>query len=185
MRLKSGLSLVLLALALSAAPARAWADTLITPFTGVNFGGDAKTHRPTFGGAVTFVGRSLGLEVELARTNRFFGDNPTQASVTTLTAAAVGGADIRGRGIKPYFLTGAGLLRTGVQVSGVLNDTSYNNFAILIGGGLNALVSDHFGIRADIRYFRRLERPSSLGIIPIASNFDFFRATIGFNLHFD
>jgi opacity protein-like surface antigen len=179
-----GLSCVMLCVVGLSLPTVVQADTLITPFAGLTFGGDAKVHRPAFGAGVTFVGRSLGLEVELARVNRFFGDDPTSADVTTLTASVVGGADIHGRGFKPYFLTGAGLLRTGVQLGALLNDTSYNNFAILIGGGANVLVNDHLGFRADLRYFRRLERQSDLGIIPIASNFDFFRFTIGLNLHF-
>jgi opacity protein-like surface antigen len=167
-----------------ALPRVASADTLITPFVGTTFGGDAKEHRPTFGAGVTFVGRSLGLEVELGRTNKFFGDGETSADVTTLTAALVGGADIHGRGFKPYFLTGAGLMRTGVALSDLLSDTSYNNFAILLGAGANVLVSDHLGFRGDVRYFRRLERQSDVGILPIASNFDFWRATVGLQLHF-
>jgi hypothetical protein len=171
-------------LCLAALPAVAAADTLITPFVGTTFGGDAKVHRPAFGAGVTFVGRSLGLEVELARVNRFFGPNSTSADVTTLTAAVVGGADIRGRGFKPYFLTGAGLLRTGVALGNLLSDTSYNNFALLFGGGANVLANDHVGFRADLRYYRRLERQSDLGIIPIASNFDFWRATVGVDFHF-
>lgn len=184
MRVKPAVGALMLVTALCLAPAAARADTLITPFVGVTFGGDAKVHRPTLGGSVTFVGRSLGLEVELARTNKFFGNDSTSANVTTLTAALVGGADIRGRGLKPYFLTGAGLMRTGVALTAVLNDTSYNNFAIFLGGGVNVLVSDLVGFRGDLRYYRRLERQSSLGIIPIASNFDYWRASLGFNLHF-
>lgn len=165
-------------------PSVSAADTLITPFVGTTFGGDAKVHRPAFGAGVTFVGRSLGLEVELARVNKFFGTASTSADVTTFTAAVVGGADIRGRGFKPYFLTGAGLLRTGVSLGNLLNDTSYNNFALLFGGGANVLANDHVGFRADLRYYRRLERQSDLGIIPIASNFDFWRATVGVDFHF-
>jgi opacity protein-like surface antigen len=171
-------------LGLAGVPAIATADTLITPFVGTTFGGDAKVHRPAFGAGVTFVGRSLGLEVELARVNKFFGADATSADVTTLTAAVVGGADIRGRGVKPYFLTGAGLLRTGVSLGNLLDDTSYNNFALLFGGGVNVLANDHVGVRADLRYYRRLERQSDLGIIPIASNFDFWRATVGVDFHF-
>ncbi len=184
MRFKSGMVAAALAVSCAAAPRVASADTLITPFVGTTFGGDAKEHRPTFGAGVTFVGRSIGLELELGRTSKFFGDNATSADVTTLTAALVGSADIRGRGIKPYFLTGAGLMRTGVALGNLLDDTSYNNFAILLGAGVNVLASDHVGFRGDVRYFRRLERQSDVGILPIASNFDFWRATIGLQLHF-
>lgn len=184
MRAKLGVLLVVLGLGLLAAPRTASADILLTPFTGVTFGGDATVHRPTFGASATLVGRSLGLEVELGRTNNFFGSDQVPADVTTLTASVVGGADIRGRGFKPYFLTGAGLMRTNVSLNNLLGDTSYNNFAILLGGGANVLFTDHIGVRADLRYFRRLERQSDLGIIPIASNFDFWRVTIAAQFHF-
>jgi opacity protein-like surface antigen len=184
MRVRMGLMAIGAVLSLAAVPVVASADTLITPFVGMTFGGDAKVHRPAFGTGVTFVGRSLGLEVELARVNKFFGGNSTSPDVTTLTAAVVGGADIRGRGFKPYFLTGAGLMRTGVSLGNLVSDTSYNNFALLLGGGANVLASDHVGFRVDLRYYRRLERQSDLGIIPIASNFDFWRATAGVDFHF-
>lgn len=164
-----------------AAPAAG--ETIVTPFLGVTFGGDAKVHRPTVGAGVTIVGRSLGLELEAANTKRFFG-NASPANVMTLTASLVGGADEPGTGVKPYFLAGAGLMRTNVTLATVLNDTSYNNFAVLLGGGLNAFFTYNFGIRADVRYFRRLERPSGAGVIPIASNFDFWRFTVGFDGRF-
>jgi hypothetical protein len=84
------------------APAPAAAETIVTPFFGVTFGGDAPVRRPTLGAGVTLVGRSLGLELEAANTKKFFGDaNPT--SVTTLTAAVVGGADEPGTGVKSTF----------------------------------------------------------------------------------
>ncbi len=184
MRLKTWFVALVTVVVVGLHPGAALADTLLTPFVGVTFGGDATVKRPTFGGSVTFVGRSIGLEIELAKTPKFFGNDSTQADVTTFTASLVGGADLRGRGVKPYFLAGAGLMRTGVALGALLSDTSYNNFAILLGGGINVLVTDHVGFRGDLRYFRRLERQSDLGIIPIASNFDFWRASLGFNLHF-
>ena len=173
-----------LALVTLGAAAPASAEIILTPFAGITLGGDAPEHRPAFGGGVTFVGRSIGLEIEAARVRRFFGNQPPSADVTTLTAALVGGADEPGYGAKPYFLAGAGLLRTNVSLANVLNDTSYNNFAILLGGGLNVFFKDTGGLRGDLRYFRRLERPSNLGVIPIASNFDFFRLTVGLDLRF-
>jgi opacity protein-like surface antigen len=120
---------------LLAAPSPARADIVLNPFVGIHFGGDAREKPRTFGGNVTFVGRSLGLEIEAARTNDFFGDG--SSNVSLLTASLVGGADLPGTGVKPYFLAGVGLLRTNVDFQDILDDTSYNNFAILLGGGLN------------------------------------------------
>lgn len=182
MRLRAGLVAVAIALTASFVPTTASADIVLSPFAGIHFGGDAPDKPKTFGGNVTFVGRSIGLEIEAARTNDFFGAN--SANVSLLTASLVGGADLPGTGVKPYFLAGAGLLRTNVAFSDIADDLSYNNFAILLGGGLNVYITDHVGLRGDLRYMRRLERQSSLGVIPIASNFDFWRAVVGLNIRF-
>lgn len=182
MRFRAWLTAATVITAVLAAPSSARADIVLTPFVGVNFGGDTPKTPLAFGGGVTFVGRSIGLEIEATRTNDFFNDGGTNVSL--LTASLVGGADLPGKGVKPYFLAGAGLLRTNTAFEDILDDTSYNNFAIMLGGGLNAYFTDHLGLRGDIRYYRRLERPSSLGVIPIASNFDFWRATVGFNIRF-
>lgn len=182
MRLRTGLVASALAATLAALPSPAQADIVLSPFTGVHFGGDAREKPTTFGGNVTFVGRSLGLEIDAARTGDFFGDGAS--TVSMLTASLVGGADLPGSGVKPYFLAGAGLLRTNVDFANIADDTSYNNFAILLGGGLNVYLTDHVGLRGDLRYVRRLERQSDVGIIPIASNFDFWRATVGLNIRF-
>lgn len=181
MRLRGWLAASIVSLGLMALPSTAQADIVLTPFAGINFGGDTPKKPLTFGGGVTFVGRSIGLEVDASRTNNFFSDGTTD--VTLVTATLVGGADLPGTGVKPYFLSGVGLLRTNVALADVLNNTSYNNFTIVLGGGLNVYITDHVGLRGDVRYYRRLERPSNVGL-PIASNFDFFRATVGLNIRF-
>jgi opacity protein-like surface antigen len=182
MRLRRWLIASALIVSVTALPSPAHADIVLSPFAGVNFGGDATEKPMTFGGNVTFVGRSLGLEIDAARSNDFFGED--SASVTMLSASLVGGADLPGTGVKPYFLAGAGLLRTNVEFANILNETSYNNFAVVLGGGLNAYITDHVGLRGDLRYVRRLEKDSDAGIIPIESNFDFWRATVGVNIRF-
>lgn len=184
MHSRRGLAAMIIACGLFLLPSPARADIVLTPFYGVTFGGDAPKARPSFGGGITFVGRSIGLEIEGTRTPDFFADSGTRANVTTLTAALVGGGDPPGAGVKPYFLSGVGLMRTNVSAAALLDDTSYNNFAILLGVGLNAFFTDELGLRADLRYFRRLERPSGSGVIPIASNFDFWRFIVGFNARF-
>lgn len=182
MRFQTWLAPALVALTVMAGARPAEADIVLSPFLGVHFAGDATERPMSLGGSVTFVGRSIGLEVEAARANDFFGADT--ANLTTLTAALVAGADLPGRGVKPYFLAGAGLMRTGIEFSQILDDTSYNNFAVLLGVGLNGYVTNHVAIRGDVRYLRRLERESDVGILPIASNFDFFRATVGINIRF-
>jgi hypothetical protein len=184
MRMKVCVWTLAVVLGSMAIPAAAHADILLSPFAGVTFGGDANAHARTVGGAVTFVGRSIGLELEAGRTNNFFRGDQSGTDVTNLSLSFVAGADLRGRGVKPYFLAGAGLLRTRVKGTAVVQDVHYNDFAIDLALGVNALVSDHFGFRGEVRYFRRLERASENGVIPIAGNFDFFRAIVGLDVHF-
>lgn len=170
-------------LLLSPAPARA--DVMLSPFAGVTFGGDAKAHKPTFGGAVTFFGNGLGFEFELAHTPNFFGDELADTNVTTISANIVGGGDVKNaKNVKVYFVAGVGLMRTGLSASELTEEAHYNNFGINLGGGVNYLITQHVGLTGGVRYFRRLEKASDNGVIPIASNFDFFRATLGVIAHF-
>jgi opacity protein-like surface antigen len=172
-----------LAAALAVPSTAAAADTLISPLVGVTFGADAPAAKPTFGGSVTFFGNSAGLELEYARTSNFFDENP-EASVTTATASFIVGGNPDGKGTKPYALVGVGLIRPNVKGTDIFDDVHYNDFGIVLGIGVNSLVTDHVGVRGDLRYYRALQGPSDNGVIPIASNFDFFRAVVGLSLYF-
>lgn len=161
-------------------------DTLLSPFYGVTFGGDATQHRPVFGGSATFFGAGAGLEIEAARAPKFFGKDIGENSLTSLTGAFVVGGDPRGnKKASPYFLVGAGLVRTNVDdAAHLINDVHFNDFAIVLGGGVNAMLSYHVGIRGDVRYYRKLSSASENGVIPFAGTFDFWRGTVGLALFF-
>ena len=87
MRLRVWLVASVVALAVTVMPASAHADIVLSPFAGIHFGGDAPDKPSTLGGSVTFVGRSLGLEVEASRTNDFFGDGTAVTGATEGTRA--------------------------------------------------------------------------------------------------
>jgi opacity protein-like surface antigen len=60
--------------------------------------------------------------------------------------------------IRPYALVGAGLLRENLEFTGATNvpPIHRNHFGLDVGGGLIGFVSEHVGLRGDIRYFRLL-----------------------------
>lgn len=186
MKSKHAVVVSALALLLAALPAPARADTYLSPFVGLTFGGDATERAPVYGASLAILGYSAGLEVEYAQSPDFFGDGSGGAdtSVTTLFASFQVGGNPMGQGVKPYVLTGAGLIRTAVSGAGLVEDVDYNDFGLTIGAGVVALFSSRVGLRGDLRYFRRLERQSDNGILPIASNFDFFRATAAASFRF-
>jgi opacity protein-like surface antigen len=181
MKINTNLVLILVAIATALAPAAAAADTYVSPFVGVTFGRDAPVTRPTFGGAVTFMGRGIGLEVEVGHTPDFFGDEGPEADITTIGASYVAGGDQRGAGVKPYALVGLALLRTSV---GDIQNGTENKVALNLGAGLVGFFNATIGLRGEIRYFRGLQGQSDTPLIPVASNFDFWRAIAAVSFRF-
>ncbi|MGE0704125.1 MAG: outer membrane beta-barrel protein [Vicinamibacterales bacterium] len=159
--------------ALFLAPATASADTFVSPFVGVVFGGETDDTRPNFGAQVTLMGRGLGLELEAAHTPDFF----EGLSITTYSANYVAGGDATAGGWKPFGSVGVTLMRA----SG--DGESQNKFAVNLGGGIVALFTDAIGIRGEIRYFRRLQDDEE-GLFPRPDVFDYWRAAGGLVFRF-
>jgi hypothetical protein len=183
LRILSGVLVTCGVLVGSTVPAAA--DTYVSPFIGLTFGGDAGEHAPVYGVAVSVLGRSAGIEIEYGHSPDFFGDGATgtTANVTTLSASYKVGGNPMGRGWRPYALTGVGLVRSRVRNADLLDDVSYNDFGLTFGAGVVGMLSSRVGIRGDLRYVRRLERQSD-NVLPIASNFDFFRAAAALSVRF-
>jgi opacity protein-like surface antigen len=184
MKMKSAVAMLVMLAALLVRPAPAHAETYLTPFLGVTFGADAKLHKATYGLSLAYLGHSAGIEIEYANTPDFFGAGIGSNNVTTFMGRFVVGGNTQGRGVKPFVAVGAGLIRSHVEAQNLLSNVHYNDFGLDIGAGVNAFFSPNVGIRGDIRYFRQLQSPSSNRIIPIASNFDFWRGTIGVSFLF-
>ena len=161
-------------LAVVAAPAVAAADTYVSPFYGITFAADAKEKAPIYGASVSLLGRSAGLEVEFGYSPNFFGD-AAKANVTTLMLGFQAGGNTMGKGVKPYAVVGAGLMRTQIDNSQLLNGVDSNDFGLSIGAGVNAFFTPNVGIRADVRYYRQLQDPTGDNGIPIATKFDYWR----------
>lgn len=168
--LKSSAVLSAALAALMVTPAIAAADTYVSPIVSVVFGGDTDDSKVGFGGTVTFMGNGMGLEVEVAHTPDFF----EGLNVTTYSVGYVAGGDAGAGGIKPFGVAGVTLMRASVD-----GFDAENKFAINLGAGIVALFNETVGIRAEIRYFRRVEDDEA-GLVPLEDEiFDYFRAGFG------
>lgn len=195
-----------------AAPTRASADWLFTPFVGMNFGGgfgddfgdfeDEFENRGTFGASLAWMGAGImGFEIDFGYAPNFF--EPTEGSgnfeygtnnVTTLMANVIVGAPIGGQtgmGIRPYASGGVGLIRSRLDIEDFF-DASSNDLGFNAGGGIGGFFSDNIGLRADVRYFRSITGDNDddeddddidFDVIDIGS-FNFWRGTIGVTFRF-
>ena len=195
---------VCLVLAGSAVPASA--DWLLTPYLGLTFGksadfgdvGDFEDNfekRMTYGINAAWMGAGIiGFEADLGSTPNFFattGGNSNfqfgDSNVTTLMgnvvlAAPIGGTT--GAGFRPYGSAGVGLLRSNVDGGRLFKDLSQNELGFNIGGGGHVFFADNIGLRADIRYFRALQKGDDGGNDLDLSNFSFWRGTLGVTFRF-
>jgi opacity protein-like surface antigen len=193
----------------AAAPAKASADWLFTPFVGLNFGGsgtfsgdlgdfdDEFEKRSTFGASLAWMGGGVfGFELDFGYSPNFFesteGDGDFvygDSNVTTLMANVVVGAPVGGQsgmGIRPYASGGVGLIRTRIDDVDDLFGDAKSNFGMNVGGGVAGFFSDNIGLRGDVRYFRSLQDEDGDG-----DNFDFnlgsfsfWRGSIGVTFRF-
>ncbi len=166
------------------APADARAQVMITPYGGVTFGGDAPATNLTTGASLTFMGDVAGFEVDLGYTPDFFDEGGDEivligdGNVTTFMGNLVLGP---GEGVvRPYFVAGVGLARSRRDLGDLFDDVTTNEWALGIGGGVVGFLSDHVGLRGDVRYIRGLEDPEDDDNPDLQiGKFDFWRATIG------
>lgn len=191
-----------------AAPAHASADWLFTPFIGVNWGGAATTsiegedfedefeRRMNFGASLGWMGAGIaGFEIDFGYSPNFFeetsGDDNFEfgdSNVTTLMANVVLGAPIGGQtglGIRPYAVGGIGIIKSRIDDAEQLFDVDKNNWGFNLGAGVTAFMSDNFGIRGDVRYFRSLEDEEQGDDLDIGlADFRFWRGTVGATFRF-
>ena len=163
----------LVAVATAAAPAKASADWLFTPFIGATFGGSADVagggdsfsdnfdKRGTYGASLEWMGGGVDrASASTSATRRTSSRTPTRAefgdgNVTTLMANLIVGAPLGG--VRPYASGGVGLMKQKVDDVGQFFDTiDSTDFGFNAGAGVMGFFSDNVGIRGDIRYFRSM-----------------------------
>jgi hypothetical protein len=180
-RLISTFILAAATLAVSAVPAHA--DGFLSPYIGVNFGGDTTENSTTFGGALGFIGDKAGFEIDFGYTPEFFGSDTLDVDgklVTVMANVLVGG---RRGGFSPYFAFGGGLIRTDISVlDDVLDlDAATNSFGGNVGAGFFA-GGQNLTIRGDVRYFRAFDFDDGLDLDVVEDTLGFWRATVGVGL---
>ena len=194
---KRAIGAALVALARAPVPARA--DTLLTPFFGVNFGGDAgkefseafDTSQFNWGGSIALMGGGIfGIEADLGFSPDFYGKTDLGGSnVLTATGNLLIGIPFGGQqgfGVRPYGVVGAGLLRSKSDFGTGVAEIDENDLTWSAGGGVLLFFGTRAGLRFDARYFRTFDDLEILGI-PIAQSpgkVDFTRGSLGFVLRF-
>jgi opacity protein-like surface antigen len=148
----------------TAAPAGA--QWVVTPYLGINVGGDVETGKGGPGVSVGFFGGGLGFEFDLQRFQHFFKDqdvadivSDSGADLDTDAISFMGNvvAPIRIPGaanLRPYGTAGLGVIRAMFDSANDRFDTAQNNLGFNIGGGVMYALNDRFGVRVDLRYFR-------------------------------
>jgi len=172
------------------APAAARADWTVSPFVGLNAGGDATRTSPSTGVTAGWTGTNgLGAEFDLGDSPEFFEQNGflTSRRVVTMMGNIVygvpwGKTDM----VRPYVSGGAGVLKTTLTEAGGLFTLDRDKLGMNVGGGITGWANKSVGIRADVRYFRGLRKQDAdandFGLD--LSTFHFWRASIGLAVRF-
>ena len=192
----------------AAAPAKASADWMLTPFIGMNWGGTAAftdslgdfedkfEQRMNFGAGLSWMGAgALGFEVDFGFSPNFFanttGDSNFEfgdSNVTTLMANLKVGAPFGGQhggGIRPYASGGLGLIKTRIDDPDQLFDVNSTDWGLNVGGGVAGFFSDNIGVQGDVRYFRSLQDNEPDDEFDVAlGSFSFWRGTVGLVFRF-
>ncbi|AMY12790.1 hypothetical protein LuPra_06072 [Luteitalea pratensis] len=180
-------SLVMAAFAASPAAAQTTGG-LVTPFVGVATGTPIDENRTVYGGSIGATGSVIGFEFDFGYSPNFyeieddFGELGSSGSVSTLMGNLLIGLPL-GR-VRPYATFGAGLMRSNLDVFDVFDDLDRSDFGVNYGGGVMAFLTDHVGIRGDIRHFRSLQNDDLDDSFTDPGDFDlgdftFWRATAG------
>jgi opacity protein-like surface antigen len=189
------LSLVLTAVT----PGLARADFLITPFFGVNFGGDSgqelsnavDASQYNWGVSIAWMGAGVfGVEGDIGYSDDFFGKTDRGGSSllsmsgNLLLGIPFGGQE--GFGVRPYGVVGVGVVRPEGDAFPEAEAFGDNRVAWNFGGGVKVFFASHVGMRADVRYFRTFEAVDVLDIDLDADtgDLDFTRGSIGLILRF-
>lgn len=177
-------------------PARAFAQTdlLIVPFVGAKFAGHttiglaeptAGQKKITFGlsGAI-LTDEFLGVEADVEQTPQFFGHGLGQTVTTSVVTTLMGNViiavpkAITQDSLRPYVVSGVGLMHARVSTTAGLLDTKSNLLGLNIGGGVIGFVSPRAGARFELRHFKNLTNDSN-AVTFGGTRLSFWRLTAG------
>ncbi|MGE0450729.1 MAG: outer membrane beta-barrel protein [Vicinamibacterales bacterium] len=146
---------------LISAPTAARAEGFVNPWAGVVFD-NSQGDEGNWGFGVNAGAMGAGIiggEIDFGYLPNFYGDvvdnHVLNLMGNLIVGIPVGGT--RGAGFRPYVTGGLGLIRSSIDTA-VVTDTAAvtNDFGYNLGFGAMGYFSDHFGVRADVKYFREL-----------------------------
>jgi opacity protein-like surface antigen len=203
MRLRRCVLLTVAVVTWMAAPARA--QWMIAPYLGANVSGDVEQGKGGPGGSAGYLGRRFGFEFDVMRYQHFFKDSEVfpldPAAPPNCTSAVREAGDpctdidtdaigfmgnvvlpLRVQGApkwRPYGTVGLGVIRAWTNEQG----RHQNNLGFNGGGGLMYSVSQHVGLRGDLRYFRVfVDENTREGVLP--RDYGFLRVSFGITVEF-
>lgn len=173
-------------IALVCAPAPARADGWVSPFIGTNFGNNSGDGRVNVGVNAGAMGAGIiGAELDFGYAPSFFGNAGRFGSnyVMDLMGNLIVGVPVggtHGKGVRPYATVGAGLIRSQITggVGNSIVEVADNEVGLNAGAGVMGFLSQHVGLRGDVRYFRNLSGNSTINNIDFGA-FHFWRASFG------
>jgi hypothetical protein len=181
------------------APALAQTDLLIIPFIGIKFAGHTSIaigeptvsqKKSTFGVSTTVLSdKFLGVEADVEQTPQFFGPGiqrtVSTSGVTTLTGNLVVAVPkaITQESLRPYIVSGVGLIHAHVKTQAGVLDTTSNLLGLDIGGGVIGFISPRAGARFELRHFKNLTNDSNAVTIG-GTRLSFWRLTAGLVLRY-
>jgi len=200
----------LVLIASAAAPSKASADWLFTPFVGWNWGGTANLfsgddfddefeQKAMFGASFGWMGAGIiGLEADLGYSPNFFEQTAGSgnfefgdSNLTTFMGNLIIGIPIGGQsgvGFRPYAVGGVGVIKSRIDGAEDLFEIDSTNWGFNVGAGAMFFFNDKVGLRGDVRYFRSLQDDDleDLDDFPDVglANFRFWRGTVGVTIRF-
>jgi len=169
------------------AATQAHTQGFISPMLGANFGGvsgcpqlnGCKNEQTNLSLSVGKFGTFFGAETEVAYSPKFFGEaDGLSSNVLTVMGNVMLGP--KAGPVRPFILAGLGVMKTNFELrtSSVLttNDTA---FGYNVGAGVVALVSDHFGLRGDARYFHSFPDVAIAGFTLASTKLNYSRVSAG------
>ena len=200
MRLRRCVLLTVAVVAWTAAPAGA--QWMVAPYLGMNVSGDVEQGKGGPGGSAGYLGGRIGFELDVMRYQHFFKDSdvfpldpaappnctpsagPRCTDIDTDAAGFMGNVVLpvrlqRTAKWRPYATTGLGLIRAWTNEA----DRHQNNLGFNAGGGVIYSLSQHVGLRGDLRYFLVLvDENNREGVL--FRDYGFLRVSFGITAEF-
>jgi len=187
---------VFLAILLLGLSTRVQAEWQLKPFIGLTFGGgtnffediehQAGKRKPAIGLTTALLWEIFGIEADVGHMSGFL-DDPEQSliiksGVTTVTGNALVAMPrrISQYSLRPYFVAGAGMIRSTATSSppGVF-ELNRTFTAIDIGGGVTGFLGQRLGLSWDVRHFRNVNRDPN-----VDERFSFWRANMALAIRY-